>query len=70
MSHIVQIKTEVREPASIRAACIRNRLPEPVHSAESVLPLQAEHERLRAAGAPFGSRRLPTLVCPQAKAAA
>ena len=30
MSHIVQIKTEVREPASIRAACIRNKLPQPI----------------------------------------
>ncbi|QDU82624.1 hypothetical protein Pla110_43850 [Polystyrenella longa] len=31
MSHIVQIKTEVRELASIQAACVRNRLTEPVH---------------------------------------
>ena len=31
MSHIVQIQTEVRDPAAIQAACRRLRLPEPVH---------------------------------------
>ena len=29
MSHIVRIKTEVRDPVAIRAACIRNKLPAP-----------------------------------------
>ena len=31
MSHIVQIKTEVRDPAAITSACRRIGLPEPVH---------------------------------------
>ena len=31
MSHIVQIKTEVRDPAAVSAACRRLSLPEPVH---------------------------------------
>ncbi len=30
MSHIVSIQTEVRDPAAIRSACARLRLPEPV----------------------------------------
>ena len=30
MSHVVQIQTEVRDPAAIRAACSRLSLPEPV----------------------------------------
>ncbi|UUO07884.1 DUF1257 domain-containing protein [Blastopirellula sp. J2-11] len=30
MSHIVSIQTEVRDPAAIRLACDRLRLPEPV----------------------------------------
>ena len=30
MSHIVQIQTEIRDPAGIHAACNRLRLPEPV----------------------------------------
>jgi hypothetical protein len=31
MSHIVEIQTEVRDPAAIAAACQRLGLPEPVH---------------------------------------
>ena len=31
MSHIVQIKTQVRDPAAIAAACHRLGLPPPVH---------------------------------------
>ncbi len=31
MSHIVTIKTEVRDPAAVAAACRRLGLPEPVH---------------------------------------
>ena len=31
MSHIVSIKTEVRDPAAVAAACRRLGLPEPVH---------------------------------------
>ena len=30
MSHIVEIKTEVRDPVAIRTACRRLKLPEPV----------------------------------------
>ena len=30
MSHIVEIQTEVRDPAAARAACARLRWPEPV----------------------------------------
>jgi hypothetical protein len=31
MSHIVEIQTEVRDPAAVAAACQRLGLPEPVH---------------------------------------
>jgi len=31
LSHIVTIKTEVRDPAAVAAACLRLGLPEPVH---------------------------------------
>ena len=31
MSHIVNIRTEVRDPAAVAAACRRLGLPEPVH---------------------------------------
>ena len=31
VSHIVEIQTEVRDEAAVRAACQRLRLPEPVH---------------------------------------
>ena len=31
MSHIVQIQTQVRDPAAVHAACRRLGLPEPVH---------------------------------------
>ena len=31
MSHIITIKTEVRDPAAVAAACLRLGLPEPVH---------------------------------------
>ena len=31
MSHIVTIRTEVRDPAAVAAACMRLGLPEPVH---------------------------------------
>ncbi len=31
MSHIVEITTEIRDPAAIRAACQRLTLPPPVH---------------------------------------
>ena len=31
MSHVVQIKTQVKDPVAIRAGCERLRLPEPVY---------------------------------------
>ena len=31
MSHVITIRTEVRDPAAVRAACRRLDLPEPVH---------------------------------------
>jgi len=31
LSHIVTIKTEVRDPAAVAAACLRLGLPEPAH---------------------------------------
>ena len=31
MSHIVEIKTEVRDPAAVRAACQRLKLDQPTH---------------------------------------
>jgi len=31
LSHIVTIRTEVRDPAAVAAACMRLGLPEPVH---------------------------------------
>lgn len=31
MSHIVQIQTEIRDPAAVSAACQRLKLPAPVH---------------------------------------
>jgi hypothetical protein len=31
LSHVITIRTEVRDPAAVRAACRRLGLPEPVH---------------------------------------
>ena len=31
VSHIVQIQTEVRDPVAVGAACLRLKLPAPVH---------------------------------------
>lgn len=56
MSHIVTIKTEVRDPAAIRLACGRLNLAEPVHGTA----------RLFRAKPPAGSCRYPwryPLVC-------
>jgi hypothetical protein len=41
MSHIVQIQTEIRDPAAIRAACDRLRLPEPVFGATKLFSSSA-----------------------------
>ena len=42
MSHIVTIETEVRDPAAIRAACERLRLPAPVEGAHTLFSSAVE----------------------------
>ena len=42
MSHIVTIKTEVRDAAAVRAACKRLGLAEPVHGTAKLFSGQAE----------------------------
>ena len=41
MSHIVEIKTEVRDPAAIQAACRRLGLPQPVHQSTKLFSAEA-----------------------------
>ena len=41
MSHIVSIKTEVRDPQAVAAACRRLGLPEPVHGTASLFSGEA-----------------------------
>ena len=41
MSHIVTIRTEVRDPAAVGAACLRLGLPEPVHGTAQLFSGQA-----------------------------
>ena len=41
MSHIVSITTEVRDPAAVFAACLRLRLPEPVHGTATLFAEEA-----------------------------
>jgi hypothetical protein len=41
MSHIVSIKTEVRDPVAVAAACDRLALPEPVHGSVSLFSGEA-----------------------------
>ena len=41
MSHIVSIKTEVRDPAAVRAACQRLGLPQPVQGTHRLFTSQA-----------------------------
>ena len=41
MSHIVEIKTEIRDPMAIRAACQRLALPEPVFGEVSLFSSKA-----------------------------
>ena len=41
MSHIVTVKTEVRDPVAINAACGRLGLPEPVHGTAQLFSGQA-----------------------------
>ena len=42
MSHIVTVKTEVRDAAAVRAACKRLGLTEPIHGAAKLFSGQAE----------------------------
>jgi len=41
MSHIVHIKTEVRDRAAIKAACIRNQLPAPTEGTARLFSAEA-----------------------------
>ena len=41
MSHIVEIRTQVRDPVAVRAACQRLHLPEPVHGTFKLYTTQA-----------------------------
>ena len=41
MSHIVTVKTEIRDPASLRAACQRLKVAEPVHETVRLFSGQA-----------------------------
>ena len=41
MSHIVEIRTEVRDPDAVTAACRRLGLPEPVHGTATLFEGQA-----------------------------
>ena len=41
MSHVVQIQTEVRDPAAVHAACHRLTLPGPVHGTAQLYSGQA-----------------------------
>jgi len=41
LSHIVSIKTEVRDPAAVRAACQRLGLPQPVQGTHRLFTSQA-----------------------------
>ena len=42
MSHIVMIKTQIRDPAALVAACRRLGLPEPVQSRATLFAAEAE----------------------------
>ena len=55
MSHIVTIKTEVRDPRRSRAACRRLGLPEPVHGTATAL--RAARPPACSSGCPAGSTR-------------
>ena len=50
MSHIVQIQTEVRDPAAVEAACRRLGLPEPVHGTAALFEGQATGLLIRLPG--------------------
>ena len=41
MSHIVTIKSEIRDPAAVRAACQRLRLPQPVQGTHKLFSSSA-----------------------------
>lgn len=41
MSHIVSIKTEIRDPIAVRAACRRMRIDEPVHRTVKLFSAEA-----------------------------
>ena len=41
MSHLVEIHTEVRDATAVQAACLRLRLPSPVHETVNLFSAQA-----------------------------
>ena len=41
MSHVITIRTEVRDPAAVNAACLRLGLPEPVHGSAQLFSGEA-----------------------------
>jgi len=41
MSHVVQIQTEIRDPAAVKSACIRIGLPAPTHRTVELFNAQA-----------------------------
>lgn len=50
MSHIVSVKTEVRDPIAVAAACRRLGLPEPVHGTAMLFEGQASGLLVRLPG--------------------
>jgi len=50
MSHVVEIKTEVRDPVALSSACERLGLPEPVHEAVKLFSAEAAGHAVRLPG--------------------
>ena len=50
MSHVVEIKTEVRDPVALRSACVRLGLPEPVHESVKLFSAEAAGHAVRLPG--------------------
>ena len=57
MSHIVTIKTEVRDPAAVAAACRRLGLPEPVHGTATLFERRGHRPARQAARLALPGRR-------------
>jgi len=50
MSHVVEIKTEVRDPVALRAACRRLGMPEPAHETVTLFSAEAAGHAVRLPG--------------------